>query len=37
MKGGSRMFETARYAHTEKSAETQLFKDALRFIKELKT
>lgn len=37
MKGGPKVIEeTARYAHTDKSAEKQLFKDISRFMNELK-
>lgn len=36
MKGGSRIIETARYAHTEKSAQKQTERDILKIIKELK-
>lgn len=36
MKGGSRIIETARYAHTEKSAQTQIAYDLRKFIQELK-
>lgn len=36
MKGGSRIIETARYAHTEKSAQIQTVYDLRKFIQELK-
>lgn len=36
MRGGANLFETARTAHIEKSAERELVKQATRFIKELR-
>lgn len=36
MKGGSRIIETARYAHIDKSADKQTVHDLKRFIQELK-
>lgn len=36
MKGGHMIYETARYAHTDKSAEKEILKFADRFIRELK-
>lgn len=36
MKGGARIIETARYAHTDKSAQQQIGHDILKLVKELK-
>jgi hypothetical protein len=36
MKGGAQMIETARFAHTEKSAYRQTVKDVSKFIESLK-
>ena len=36
MKGGSRVIETATYAHIDRSAQKQIAKDLTQFIKELK-